>query len=213
MNQETLVETIKKLLALAASPNENEAQLAMKRAQDLIARFSVSIAEDVQEKIIEVIYECPSKSPGLHRQLPQICSTLAPIFGCHSLWFPRMNQIRLIGFATNTKVATFAIDSVIAQVMIDFKTEYKKYRSVAFSDGFFVGVVKALQKRFSEQIKVGTGLVLYDKAKAYIDATFQFIRGDSITHGTFGLQSGFKSGSEAQIRSGLTSQSTGKLLK
>ena len=45
MTRERIVDRIRKLLALSASPNENEAALAAERAQELIAEHMVSMSE------------------------------------------------------------------------------------------------------------------------------------------------------------------------
>jgi hypothetical protein len=42
---ETLIEKVRKLLALAESPNENEAALAAEKAQELMLRHGIDMAQ------------------------------------------------------------------------------------------------------------------------------------------------------------------------
>src|SRR2546425_6913711 len=53
-------------------------------------------------------------------------------------------------FPYTTLFRSYAIDSVVAQVMIDFRTEYRKYRSIAFSDGFFENAMLRSEEHTSE---------------------------------------------------------------
>ena len=54
-----IVEKIRKLLALGQSPNENEAKLAIERAQQLLLKYNLTIsdvkaiADDVKENVVE----------------------------------------------------------------------------------------------------------------------------------------------------------------
>lgn len=58
INQD-IVEKIQKLLALGQSPNENEAKLAIERAQQLLLKYNLTmsdvkaIADDVKENVVE----------------------------------------------------------------------------------------------------------------------------------------------------------------
>ena len=53
-NKEKIVEKIRKLLALASSPNENEAMSAMEKAQTLLAEHNLN-ESDVKEEVSKII--------------------------------------------------------------------------------------------------------------------------------------------------------------
>jgi hypothetical protein len=66
MSNEQMKEVIKKvqkLLALAQSDNENEARLALQKAQELQAKYNIVFdqldVEDESQKVIEEKYDAP----------------------------------------------------------------------------------------------------------------------------------------------------------
>lgn len=51
MEDNKVLDKIKKLLALSKSPNEHEAQAAMLKAQELMAKYNISVEESVETEI------------------------------------------------------------------------------------------------------------------------------------------------------------------
>lgn len=217
MENQALIDKVKKLLELAGSPNENEAKLAYERAQALIAKYSLDLSgENKPEAIVQVDYVCSYRSGGLSEVLPFMAQALGKPFGTYVLIRPwKGNQVVLVGFATNVKVTAYAIDSVLAQLMQDFRREFKKYRTVAFSTNFWNGALQAIQKRFEEAgDKAETGLVVYDPVRAFM-ASFtgsaKLSAGSADTQA--GLSAGAAAGNAVSIRQGVEAPSfRGKLL-
>ena len=121
LNEKELIEKIKKLLALAASPNENEAQLAMSKAQELMAKYCINIIEEKDLVITSEIYYTNVKLP--FAELIYISNVISRIFGCITII---SNVIEMHGYSTNIKIVKFSIDSVLAQASIELKVIIKK---------------------------------------------------------------------------------------
>lgn len=81
MTRENIIEKIKKLLALSKSDNPNEAYLAMTRAQELQAKYNVTVAE-VEERSEDVIdvKDMPTDTKTANSQFILLASALAEHF-------------------------------------------------------------------------------------------------------------------------------------
>lgn len=228
ISNDTLVERVKKLLSLASSPNENEAKLAMQKAQELIAKYCIDLSDTNNvEDIIEEPYECPVKSPALQEHLPYISFTIAGIFSCTSLIkgssftqaILRSKQIFLVGYKTNILITKHALDSILNQLNAEFKRQYKIEKSIGFSTAFWLGARDQICKRFKPESKVGkegTGIVLYDKVKDYINTKYPNLgiyKGESHSNYKEGIAAGIKAGDEVSIRPGVQIGNQGKLLR
>ena len=208
---EKVTEQIKKLLALASSPNEHEARLAMQRAQELMRRYSVSIIDDPLEVIVEVPYVSKVKSVGISKVLPEICYVISKVFDCSSLYFPLLNKITIVGFKTNCLIVEHALDCILNQGIADFRQEYKMQRSLAFSEGFWVGFLDAIQRKFQQPNVEGEGLVIYDKVKEYL-SKYKYGVFSAQRVNSFGAERGRVSGANVSIRPGVQPSVGGKLL-
>jgi hypothetical protein len=223
MTDEKIIDKIKKLLELAASPNENEAKLAYNRAKDLMAKYSVSLA-DTENRLQEILQEIytvpPAVSPILYEHLPYIIMEISRPFGVFVLvfgaWYKRSDLsggIKLVGFKTNIEVAKHAVDCILNQCIADYRAEYRKQRSVSFAPAFWKGVASALQDRFKQDESSETGLVVYDPVRQFMNkfVASQHMMGGSNLDDAF--NAGKQSATNAQIRPGVQSNFTGGLLK
>lgn len=219
MTDEKIIEKIKKLLELAASPNENEARLAYNRAKDLMAKYSVDItAEDTKSKeIVELVYIPDFKSPNsLWDYMPQIALAIVKPFGVFVLMHNWANKnsrkMKFVGFKTNIEVAEHAVDCIVNQCLADFRLKFAEERSMAFAPAFWSGVARALTARFAQSSVNETGLVVYDPVKKFMEKykPAEFLGANSNAENA--ARAGFESGNSAQIRSGITTGNQGKLL-
>lgn len=214
-----IFEKVKKLLELAASPNEHEARLAFLKAQELIAKHSLNMAENNNtEGIVEREYTLKiPPSSGFMETFPEIAHAISQPFGVYILVSARKrsapNKIELVGFPTNTQVAEYAIDCVLNQCFSDLHAAYKENPSLGFAHNFWKGVSKALNLRFRVDSINEKGLIIYDKVKQYMDKfpSTNFLR--TQVDGKSGLEEGLRSGESAQLRPGIVSTQSGKLLK
>jgi len=212
-----IIEKIKKLLELTTSSNENEAQRAMEAAMRLMEKYSINYIEDidVKEKILKVKWwPASADKRGLIEQVPAIVAIISPIFGVHGIILSsgsRVKQLFLVGYPANIEIAKFAIDSIINQAIIEARIEYKKYRSTLFNYEFYTGYVEGLRKKFAKSSSDSQSITVYDPIKQYVaDNTKGSFAGESFNGDA--INSGIEAGLRAELRKGLNTSNTGKLL-
>jgi hypothetical protein len=218
---EKIFERVKKLLELSASANEHEAALAYKRAQEIIAKYSLDMSRELKvETIVEKFYELKIKETmGLKEKLPFILDIVARPFGVHTLISARYEDgqkipaIKLVGFETNVDIAAYTVDCILNQCLIDYRQGYSRERSIIFGHNFWTGVVHALSERFKQPEEQAPGLVVYDKVREYMEKyPMATVEGTNVI-GHSGVSEGIQSGKNAQIRPGVRANNGGKLLK
>jgi Protein of unknown function (DUF2786) len=221
-----VIERIKKLLELTTSPNEAEAKLAMEQAQKLMAKHSIDVA-DLKEhaagpEIIRSEYWNEAFNRfGVWDAMTQILITIPPIFGVYCVVShmkhlsptqkDRSKRFDLVGFSANIEITRFALDSLLAQGLADARSEYKKYRTVGFGQSFWSGFASAIAQKFGPAKETSKGIIVYDKVRNYINS----IASGSYESKSFSgeaYSSGHSAGMKAELRKGLESKNTGKLL-
>ena len=206
MNKEKLTETVKKLLALAASSNKYEASLAIQRAQDLMLRHNIKLKDDITEKVIEIEFFINTPCNGLKGYYPFILETTCNLFGCYSIVKEQPPNISytVLGYKANLEIAQYAIDSILNQARADYEKGYRHSRSIAFSQGFWRGFAQELETRFKRTKKPNKeGIVLWNSIKTERDSRVTghlHFRLAGITGESFGRVSG----RNVQIREGVT---------
>lgn len=225
MTREKLIETITKLLALATSSNENEARLAMSRAQELMAKYSIEITDagDAAKRIIEIEYNAPPFSMlndqpfrpiSLIKVTPYIAAALSRIFGCYSMLYMAKGQCSIMGFETNLEVCKFALDSVFNQAYIEYRKGYKTDRSITFAEAFWHSFSTQMQERFKETCIHSEGLVVYDAVKQ----KFEEMTGGNSTsihfnaYNAAGFNAGKETANNVELRKGVVATEGGKFL-
>lgn len=130
-----IVEKIQKLLALSESVNEYEAQLSMLKAQELLAKYKLSLREvkdfkvynsSIKEKISTVSFtkaKWKAKLAGL----------IADNFGCYHYYKTRRNHtIAFFG-----REEDIAICNIVLEYAVDcINTKVKKLRYQWLRDGY-----------------------------------------------------------------------------
>jgi len=228
---EAIVDKIKKLLELTTSPNEHEAKLAMDQAKRLMAKYSVQFTDlsedEIKDSITREYYwnDNAFSKQGVFEQIPEIINTIAPIFGVQCLIYTRAQrkgyhiskdrQFELIGFPANITVAKFALDSILAQGILEARAKYKQYRTVTFGMSFWSGFKIGLYEKFGTQSNhtEETGLAVYDKVRAFVKSLSTGTLNENTSFDGVAYTSGYNAGLEAELRKGLESSgSNGKLL-
>jgi hypothetical protein len=211
---ESLIEKVKKLLALAASPNENEAKLAMSKAKDLIAKYCLDLSqENKTEDIIESVYTFSKTTPSMEHLLPMICLAVTKQFGVYVLIQGRVHPtIKFVGYRTNIEVAKHAADCILNWGFSDYRRLYKLYRTISFGQGFWEGFARGVAERFKDPPeKQELALVVYDAVKRYME---KFETANlNLTGQLLGQNEGRKSGTDAQLHPGMNTGNTGNLLR
>lgn len=210
MTQEQVISKIKKLLELASSPNENEAKLAMEKAQRLMQEYCIeNTLLNEEERRIEVReYSAPFSFPGLAEFIPTICFTISSLFGGYVLVKGKTPLI--YAYPTNQVVIKHAVDCILNQGREDCVKEFAKTRSLAFLPSFWAGFNEGLANKF-KPLAPEKGIEIWDAAKA---AAQKNAKG-SYNIGSYGysagLNAGKSSGENATIRPGVNPQFGGYL--
>lgn len=218
MIDQKIIDKIKKLLELTTSPNEHEAQRAMDHAMRLMEKYSINFVDSTDnntQKILEVEWwPVSGDKRGLIEQIPAIVAIISPIFGVHGIIKSNWGKIRelsLVGYPANIEIAKFAIDSIVNQALCEAKVEYKKHRSTLFNYAFYSGYTIGLRKKFDASHQAAEGIVVYDAVKQYVqDNTKGNFASESFDGDA--LNSGINAGLRAELRKGIATSGSGKLI-
>jgi hypothetical protein len=103
-----IIKKIEKLLALTSSPNENEAQRASEKVQELLAAHNLSIADLPQEKSREEVGETTVlSSTKVVEWKRTLLIAVSNFYDCETMTWRRRGSVEVIvvGTAANTDVA------------------------------------------------------------------------------------------------------------
>jgi hypothetical protein len=155
---EKIIEKIKKLLALAKSPNPNEAAIALKMAQDLIAEYKIDQSDvnimEIESKDAKTAYR--DKPPRYELLL---FSEISSAFGCKLLLFCygyKKCCWRFIGLSHRAKISAY-IGQVLLRKLRAARVKYYKslfrvrssYRKIQRADDFCLAWVNTVTDKLS----------------------------------------------------------------
>jgi hypothetical protein len=162
MQQNKLIERIKKLLALSANnPNPYEAQVALKRAQKLLAENDMSMTS-LTEVESEDIGEIRGKN--VQPWSKKVYHAVSQLYHCEYItaYAPPARHI-VIGTLANRTTAILIINYVLKAIRIE-----SKGKPVSFRNGAALAVYQSCmkilddEKKTKEVIIPGTGLIAAD---------------------------------------------------
>ncbi len=220
MTKDEALDKIKKLLALAASPNESEAKLAVAKAQILMTKFNIEKFEQIDQeetKVIRSIYEPPDSLKGtesIYQSLASVANTIAKILGGKAIHvIGQHERIDLWGFPTNLEIIKYTCDCILIQGISDYKEAYKKYRTIGLKPVFWNSFAIAIYDKFGKLKNNEPGLVLYDKVDEAANLAYKLVNMPAISIGSYGEESGRQSGQNAQIRPGIKTNQQGRMIE
>lgn len=182
-----IVEKVQKLLALSESSNENEAQCAMLKAQELLFKHKLSIKEvkefkinnssTIKEKVSAVTFTQANWKGKLAK-------VIADNYGCYLYFKTRRNHtITFFGREEDALICNivleYAIDCIKSMVKRIRYIYTKKGLSVrGLENDYAIGFIRGMKDKFEEQRKNNKvwGLVLVKDAeviKAYENIEFK----------------------------------------
>ncbi len=217
MDRAKLIEKIKSLLALATGVgNEHEKQLALSRAQELMARYAISISdnESKPEDIVRESFHTTFDIPLFLRNCIEFLVVTQPIaenFGVYLSINPAGN-IWMTGFKTNVEIANYAINTLLYQGVQDFKRGYREHRTIGFATAFWHGFTAGMAEKFAKQSIPSEALVLYNRVKDKFLSQTRFMNATLMTTNAGGFKTGKNSAREAVLNPGIQSTSSGRLL-
>lgn len=170
-------EKIKKLLALAESPNEHEAKAALLKAKELMAEHKLSeleVEDAGKKKVKEVLLADMQASTRYNPWIISLSTVIGENYCCKAFYnrYSR-KQLRTIGFVgfeedvqICEQVFRYAVNCVESKLK-DIKKEnscydaqYRKKLCDGYGYGFMIGVQEAFEKQKEENKEKGWGLVM-----------------------------------------------------
>lgn len=168
-------EKIKKLLALAESPNEHEAKAALLKARQLMAEHKLTVAElkDVGKQEVKEIWTDITCSKRRNPWAVHLSATIGENYCCMGCRRHRPGEqtqyIGFIGLEDDLEVCVaifkYAVDCILAEIK-HIKKENDCYNSSyvnrlcdSYGYGFVVGVAEAFEEQNREN-EESWGLVL-----------------------------------------------------
>lgn len=166
---------IRKLLALAESPNEHEAKAALLKARQLMAEHKLTEAElkDVEKQKVKDIRTDITCSKRRNPWVIPLSATIGENYCCKGYrnrrYGEQTNYIGFIGLEDDVEICVaifkYAVDCVLSEIKRIKKenscyySSYVKKLCDSYGYGFAVGVAEAFQKQ-QEENEQGWGLVL-----------------------------------------------------
>lgn len=169
-------EKIRKLLALAESPNEHEAKAALLKARELMAEHKLTEREvkDVEPQDVEKIITDITCSKRRNPWIVNLSAIIGENYCCKAfrnhVYGKQTCTIGFIGFKDDVEICMaifqYAVDCILAEVKRIKKeksrlyiAEHVKRLCNSYGYGFAVGVSEAFEKQ-KEEHEQGWGLVL-----------------------------------------------------
>ena len=176
---------IQKLLALSVNPNENEAKAALLKAQELMAKHKLSMADFETAPESEVVQyntgiQCSKRK---NEWVVALADVLAAHYCCRSYRTRKrgkqINTIMLTGFSEDAEVCTGIIKYAIACIntwiiqmekKLPEKTTLYVRRSVrdSYAYGYIRGIKSPLKQQREKHQEWGLVLVVPQEANAFV---------------------------------------------
>lgn len=165
MENNKIIERVKKLLALANSSNENESESAMLKAQELMAKHKLQMKDISIEEKSKVIDEESNFEYTVKTQWKgNLALNIAENFGCHAYIefynIGRRRKINLcfIGEEDNvemTKVVYEYALKVCEERIKNIQKEYKKNNlsTRGIQQNYGLGFARGLKEQYKEQLR------------------------------------------------------------
>lgn len=221
--ENVIVEKIKKLLALATSPNEHEAKLATEKANELLIKHNIKM-QDVTKQESDYTEFSLEQRGRVASETKWVLNILKDHFFVQPFYRRSkvfgQTHIILFGDETNVEVAKYIYDFLMTK-FYDLWREYKFNHAAdtmhkqSYYAGLYQGLDEQLKSRLAK-VQTETGLVLrrdpkldeytkdWAKTKTKVDL-----------HSEHAQNQGYQDGKKIQINKGITSEATdsGKYLE
>jgi len=164
--EEKILQKIRKLLALAESQNQHEAEVAMLKAQVLIRKYNVEIIElDKKRNFVSTFLGKPAlRHP---REEYHLATLIQDQYFVQGIWIPayvlekeKMGRVlEITGILRNVQLAAYLYDFVHSYINQQWERynrdrRLNRYRKTDFA----IGIIEGFRSKLEEQRKVKTGL-------------------------------------------------------
>ena len=215
--QESIVEKIKKLLALATSPVPAEAEAAMAKAQELMIRYNISVADTHTKELSGYTKEDLRYDFMIDTRF--ICDILQRFFFVEIIRHPYNKTYSILGKKENVEVALYLRHHIAHQFLACWHNYKKvnKVRGVHGKKDYYIGLHRGLSAKLeAERTKLSTeqGLIVVadPKVKEFVASIYNKIKytkakQERIANGE-AYHAGRADGEKIQLRAGLRPSTT-----
>lgn len=193
------IELVRKLLALSSSPNENEAEIAMAKAQRLLTQYNLDLNEipDLDPSCADMSREYVPGSKSIWQY--NLCLIISKFNYCkcirHAGYYGTNVQYAILGRSINVGVVMEVYNWITPQliriaeaetVVVPFGAHRTNYKN-----SFLLGCVSGIKERLKAQYnanlcelpKTQALIVLYDKENQdYQDSLYEKLRSINANH-------------------------------
>lgn len=164
MDNSSIIEKIKKLLALANSSNEHEAALAAGHAQRLLAEHNLAMADieaanrPEQADRVETVV-----SKTLPKWMRHLSAGVSSAFDCQAIHHPASGKMTFIGVGADVEIAAYTftyLDRTVRKLCSGYMKQHacgtmaNRHREL-MRQSYYLGAVSTITTRLREQ-KVST---------------------------------------------------------
>lgn len=173
---------IRKLLALASSPNENEARDALLKARELMAKNKLTDSdfEDPGKKELKrFLCEDISWTTDSGRiWMANLCKVLCDNYCCSASWFTpkgtRTHQLVIVGIGEDAEIckevvgyAVGFVESTIEHLQMKYRRQDPKAIANSYAEGFILGLEMAFEEQKDEHPEWGLVVVKPEQVSEY----------------------------------------------
>lgn len=226
MNRDELLDTIRRLIALSSSSNENESAMALARAEKLMAEHNISMV-DIETQQVKANYEEHDvySAGRASKKDPYLCSILQDFFFVKAIYIPvgygknKKTTLRFFGDKVNVEIAgyVYGVLDIVFDVFADTnKIPARSRRS--YYQGLCNGFkekLRAEREALNKNDKNRNALVLVDKAlveafqKQFPDVKTKKVSASRMD--TDAYNKGVKDGKDINLRKGIKGTEQPKL--
>ena len=178
----TVREKIEKLLALAGSPNENEAKAALLKAKELMAKNKLTEAdfEDLKKQELKT-FKCEDitwTTDSGRIWMAKLCKLICDEYLCVAAWNTmrgtRTHTLVITGMEEDLEVCKSAVGYAVGFVEGQIEHLQRKYRrqdpkaiANSYAEGFILGLEMAFGEQKEEHPEWGLVVVKPEEVKGY----------------------------------------------
>lgn len=175
-------EKIQKLLALAGSPNENEAKAALLKARELMAKNKLTEADFENQKEQELKkFWCEDiawTTDSGRIWMTNLCKVLCDNYCCSASWYTprgtRTHQLVIVGVGEDAEVckevvryAVGFVETTIESLQRGYRRQDPKAIANSYAEGFILGLEMAFEDQQEEHPEWGLVVVKPDEVNEY----------------------------------------------
>jgi len=229
--EDKILVRVKKLMALAQSQNQHEAEAAMTKAHELIKKYNVDLLSRGDRRDFLSIFV---GSPALRhfREEYHLCSLLQEYYFVYGIWVPayvlekgKMGRVlEISGTQQNVRIAVYVHDFI--HRFIDFQwDDYNRKRGLGRyrKTDFAVGIIEGFRSKLKLQTKANKGgrnnygLIKIKDPLLQEHIRYRYphtasITGRALRNDQHVLQDGMEKGKELIIHKGISEKRAGKKL-